>query len=211
MPSVTAIGAVAVLLLGPIAASAAEWLNWGHGLSNLRYNPLESDIGPSNVAQLELKFNVTTDGDTSATPAVTPDGRLFIVDFGGGIRAINATDGSLLWRRAVSSYLPRAPGAVASRTTPAVDMASGLMVIGTMLKSPGGWAWVVAVNITTGDAVWRLELDQHPAALITQSPTIANGSVYIGTSSTEEGLAAVVPGYRWACEGRSRGFTRAGP
>ena len=107
-------------LLGPIAASAAEWLNWGHGLSNLRYNPLESDIGPSNVAQLELKFNVTTDGDTSATPAVTPDGRLFIVDFGGGIRAINATDGSLLWRRAVSSYLPWAPSAVASRTTPAL-------------------------------------------------------------------------------------------
>ena len=38
-------------------------------------------------------------------------------------------------------------------------------------------------------------VDPHFAAIVTQSPTVFDGKVYVGVASQEEALAAFVPGY----------------
>ena len=48
---------------------------------------------------------------------------------------------------------------------------------------------------TTGETVWTTQLDDHPAAIITQSATVFAGVVYVGVSSLEEAYAAFIPGY----------------
>jgi polyvinyl alcohol dehydrogenase (cytochrome) len=46
------------------------------------------------------------------------------------------------------------------------------------------------VDATTGALLWKVHVDDHPAARITGAPTLANGRLYVPTSSSEEGLAA---------------------
>ena len=55
---------------------------------------------------------------------------------------------------------------------------------------------MLAFNKATGQLVWSTQADSHPAAIITQSPTVFNGRVYVGVASQEEALAAFVPGLR---------------
>jgi polyvinyl alcohol dehydrogenase (cytochrome) len=49
---------------------------------------------------------------------------------------------------------------------------------------------VIAVDRATGALRWIKQVDSHPAAVITGSPVVFEGVVYVGVSSTEEGFAA---------------------
>jgi polyvinyl alcohol dehydrogenase (cytochrome) len=42
------------------------------------------------------------------------------------------------------------------------------------------------LNPETGDFLWKVLLDKHPATILTQSPVVYSGVIYIGTSSNEE-------------------------
>src|SRR6266702_2739863 len=53
---------------------------------------------------------------------------------------------------------------------------------------------VFAVNRFTGQLLWSTTVHSSPAALITGSPVVASGVVYVGVSSKEESLSAA-PGY----------------
>lgn len=50
-------------------------------------------------------------------------------------------------------------------------------------------AYVFGVNMTNGAKLWDKRISDHPAALVTQSPTISKGAVYVGASSAEEALS----------------------
>jgi polyvinyl alcohol dehydrogenase (cytochrome) len=67
----------------------------------------------------------------------------------------------------------------ASRNTPAYS--NGLLVLGDQQSS-----YLMAVNASTGSLVWKTLLGTHPAAIVTQSPTIYNGKIFVGLSSAEE-------------------------
>jgi polyvinyl alcohol dehydrogenase (cytochrome) len=54
---------------------------------------------------------------------------------------------------------------------------------------------MLAFDKNTGALRWATQLDAHPAALVTQSATIHDGKVYVGTSSFEEAYAGFIPGY----------------
>lgn len=65
-----------------------------------------------------------------------------------------------------------------SRTSPAVE--GDILVIGTLHTSPNlhylaNSTFVVAVNATSGDLLWKAMVDPHPLAGITMSPTIHDG------------------------------------
>ena len=54
---------------------------------------------------------------------------------------------------------------------------------------------LIAVDAATGNARWVTRLDDHFAAIVTQSPIVADGKVYVGVASLEEALAAFIPRY----------------
>jgi polyvinyl alcohol dehydrogenase (cytochrome) len=64
------------------------------------------------------------------------------------------------------------------------------------MKKGGGFPYLIAANITNGVLLWGMRADPHPHAMITQSPTVYGGFVYVGISSLEE-LVADSPDYEW--------------
>ena len=59
-------------------------------------------------------------------------------------------------------------------------------------------AWLLAISATTGALLWKTQLESaasDPFALITSSPTVVGGTVYVGVASLEEGIAGFVPSY----------------
>ncbi len=55
----------------------------------------------------------------------------------------------------------------------------------------GDWAGnAYALEALTGKLVWKIEADSHPSTVITGTPALHNGTLYVPVSSLEEGAAA---------------------
>ncbi len=161
------------------------WPMAGNNYLNTGSQPFETTIGPSNASQLAVKWTATTHGDVSATPAVV-GGFVYVPDWGGWFSKINAQTGAVVWSHQISGY-DGVTGAV-SRTSPAVS--GSTVYIGDL-----NGAHLLAINTATGTLRWSSQLDPHPAAILTQSPVVYNGTVYQGVSSAESTLPATQPGY----------------
>lgn len=179
---VASAAAVMVAGLGMAAPAGAEptaptWTMGGQGITNWRYQPDENKITTGNVkSQLAVKWAATLTGDISATPAVV-NGVVYVPDWGGKFSALRADTGALIWQDDVAA-LAGVAGAL-SRTSPAVSGDS--VVFGTQKG-----ARLISVNKNTGALQWLTQLDSHPLAIVTGSPTIYQGRIYAGVASTEE-------------------------
>src|SRR5712671_6403667 len=167
-------------------ARSGQWRIAGQNLNNTWSQPAEHSITPANVKGLTPKWVFTTGGDVSATPTVDGDA-VYFPDWGGNLFAVQKETGRLIWSHQISDY-DGVAGAV-SRVSPAVD--GNLVIIGDILssKQTHNGANVIAIDRHTGTRRWITQVEAHPAAIITGSPVIFDGVVYIGVSSTEETLA----------------------
>jgi polyvinyl alcohol dehydrogenase (cytochrome) len=168
---------------GARAVAAQSWPVAGQNIANTRDQAAESVISTTNVSQLKRKWTFRTAGDVSATPTMM-NGVLYFPDMGGMLWAVAASGGRLVWSNPVASYTG-IPGDV-SRDSPAI--------YGDELITGDGWnanklnagAHVFAVDRTTGARLWSVQVDTDPASIITGSPTVYNGVVYVGVSSYDE-------------------------
>ncbi|HWY67745.1 MAG TPA: PQQ-binding-like beta-propeller repeat protein [Terriglobales bacterium] len=163
-----------------------QWQIAGQNLGNTWSQPAEHSISPATVRNLSPKWVFTTGGDVSATPTVDEDA-VYFPDWGGNLFAVKKESGRLIWSRKISDY-DGVDGAI-SRVSPAVD--GNQVIIGDILSSKAvhNGANVIAVDRQTGTLRWITQVETHPAAIITGSPVIFDGVVYIGVSSNEETLA----------------------
>ena len=163
-----------------------QWRIAGQNLNNTWSQPAEHTINPANVSGLTPKWVFTTGGDVSATPTVDGDA-VYFPDWGGNLFAVKKNSGELIWSHKISEY-DGVEGAV-SRVSPAVD--GNQIIIGDIQSSKlvHNGANVISVDRETGTLRWITQVEAHPAAIITGSPVVFNGVVYIGVSSTEETLA----------------------
>src|SRR5258707_5925802 len=167
-------------------ARSGQWRIAGQNLSNSWSQPAEHSISPANVNGLSPKWVFTTGGDVSATPTVDGDA-VYFPDWGGNLFAVKKDSGQLIWSHKISEY-DGVEGAV-SRVSPAVD--GNQVIIGDIQSSKlvHNGANVFSVDRETGTLRWITQVDTHPAAIITGSPVVFKGVVYIGVSSSEETLA----------------------
>ncbi|MGU7782755.1 outer membrane protein assembly factor BamB family protein [Burkholderia sp. PU8-34] len=188
----------AVALLGSLAAthaaaqSAADWPMAGQNAHNTRTAAGERTIGVDSVSKLTPRWTLDTDGNVSATPTVV-DGVVYVPDFGGTLWAVDAASGQVKWRKKVSDYtgIPND----ASRTSPAYW--NGTLVIGQgtqVAVNPTG-AYVLGIKASDGSPLWHTQVETEPTAIVTSSPVIDDGVVYVGVSSRAEALKDV-PKYR---------------
>ena len=188
-----AAAALAAAFLGTGLAAGgpggSQWTSAGQDIRNTRYQSTEHTIGVGNVAQLAVKWAFTTGGDVSATPAVD-DAKVYVPDWAGNLYAINRATGQQVWATKIGDA-SGVPGDKA-RATPVI--ADGKVIVGT--QGPfGGGGKMLAYDKDTGVLLWRTTLDSHPAAIVTQSATVHAGRVYVGVSSLEEAMAALIPEY----------------
>ncbi len=164
---------------------AANWPFAGGNLDDTRDAAAEHIISPSTVPTLKPRWTLTTGGDVSATPTVV-NGTVYVPDWGGNLWAVSAATGKVVWKNPITRYSGIA-GDI-SRTSPAYW--DGLLVTGegvqTMPTKLG--AYMLGINARTGGPLWRTRVDSDPTAIITSSPVISNGVVYVGVSSKAEGV-----------------------
>ncbi len=170
----------------PDGPRSSQWRIAGQNLNNTWSQPAEHSISPTNVQNLKPKWIFTTGGDVSATPTVDGDA-VYFPDWGGNLFAVEKNSGKLIWSRKISDY-DGVAGAI-SRVSPAV--VGDQVFIGDILNSrqTHDGANVISVDRKTGALLWITRVDSHPAAIITGSPVVFDGVVYIGVSSNEESLA----------------------
>ena len=167
-------------------SQSGQWRMAGEDLGNTWSQPAEHLIGPNSVKGLSPKWVFTTGGDVSATPTVD-GGAVYFPDWAGNLFAVQKDSGHLIWSHKISEY-DGVEGAI-SRVSPAVD--GNHVIIGDILNSKQvhKGANVISVDRETGTVQWITQVETHPAAIITGSPVVFDGVVYIGVSSSEETLA----------------------
>ncbi|MGX4694696.1 outer membrane protein assembly factor BamB family protein [Streptomyces sp. JNUCC 63] len=165
--------------------SAANWTSAGHDSHNTRNAASEHIVNAKNVKNLKARWTFTAGGDISATPTVV-DGVAYVPDWSGKLHAVNTKTGKAAWSKPVSTY-SGIEGDV-SRTSPAYE--DGKLVFGEgvpSMKTTAG-AYLLGAAAKTGAPLWKTQIDDHEAALVTGSPVIADGVAYVGVSSKSEGM-----------------------
>ncbi|RQR33893.1 MULTISPECIES: PQQ-binding-like beta-propeller repeat protein [unclassified Burkholderia] len=181
-----------MLASGP--GAAADWVFAGQGVDNTRTAPDERVIGVDNVSQLAPRWTLDTDGNVSATPTVA-NGTVYVPDFGGSLWAVDAASGKVKWKKKITEY--SGIDNDASRTSPAYWEGTLIFGQGTQVANNPTGAFVLAAKAEDGAPLWRTKVDSDPTAIITQSPIVDRGVVYVGLSSRAEALKDK-PTYRGA-------------
>lgn len=99
------------------------WLNHGGGIYNRRYADGETKISPSTVQNVRLKWEFYAGKDTSATPA-TYNGNIYFPSWNGYIYAVNASDGSLIWKQYLQNLTGIPPTGTLTNVTDTVSRAT---------------------------------------------------------------------------------------
>lgn len=174
-------------------AGDAGWPSAGQNLGNTRYQAQSGGISTQTVGGLTQKWVFTTGGDVSATPAVD-EGAVYFPDWAGSLYAVDRKTGKQIWKVSIGAA-SGTPGDKA-RATPVI--AGSMLIVGTQgnvfapppFGGPGGK--MLAFDKKTGALLWATQLDDHYAAIVTQSATVQGDRVYVGVASLEEALAGIV-------------------
>jgi len=113
------------------------------------------------------------------TPTVF-GGRVFVGDATGIVYSLDAHTGCTWW-----TFM----AAAGVRTSPVVDTAGRSVYFGDLKGN------VYALDVKTGTQQWKTRADEHPMAVITGSPKLEAGRLYVPVSGRDESIAATNPSY----------------
>ena len=175
------------------AAAPDEWPTYLGSIQHTNYQSTEATLKASNVGKLALKWSHGT--QTISSQPVISNGVVYWGSWN-GLEYAYSTAGKLLWQRQLG-------------TTKGPCLTAGIAdtpVIGTIGSTPvlyvgaggntnaDGHDNLVALNATTGAVIWKTDIGSSPSPNVLQwgSPTLYNGSLYIGITSLED--CPVIPG-----------------
>jgi outer membrane protein assembly factor BamB len=176
-------------------ASFDEWSGWGANHYNNRWASENTAVSSSSITSLAPFCKIPYPVGASATPVVSGD-IVFYPTWNGSFVALDYITCQVLWQinvtDIISGYAPitelqRNYSKAVSRTSPQLD--NEVLYFGTNMH-----ALIVAVNRFTGTTLGVIQMNPHPLASGTMSPTLYNGILFVGASSSEE-AADALPGY----------------
>jgi polyvinyl alcohol dehydrogenase (cytochrome) len=160
-----------------------HWNGWGVDPTQHRFEPAEmARLDPSDAARLKLKWAFGFPGARRAVAQPTVfGGRVFVGSQNGKLYSLDAKSGCTYW-----------------------EFDAGKGVRSAVVIGPRGDGWaayfgdlganVHAVDAQTGKALWTAKIDEHPAAVITGSPTLVGATLFVPVSSFEE-VTGAKPSY----------------
>ena len=192
----TALGAVVassfILALGIGAASAANCTNvavrpglklfysqaWGIDEHNTRYQPSQrTTISAANVGNLRLKWVYGFSNSAPRSYPLVSEDTIFIGDAGKGVVALDRKTGCMRW-----SF--DHPGSVSSAIL--YETRNGRTNLFFNDRTKG----VFALNAVDGTLIWtRPPPGDNPVALLSGTPLVHDGAMFVPLSSIEVGLA----------------------
>ncbi|WP_414704887.1 PQQ-binding-like beta-propeller repeat protein, partial [Pseudomonas sp.] len=177
-----------------IAAADNEpgnWMSHGRTYDEQRFSPL-THINDSNVSQLGLAWSYKLDLDrgVEATPIVV-DGVMYTTGPFSVVYALDARDGTLLWKYDPQSDRQRAGEACCDAVNRGVAVWQGKVYVGVLDGR------LEALDAKTGQRVWSVDTrnDKARSYTITGAPRVVNGKVIIGNGGAEFGVRGYVTAY----------------
>ncbi|KAF6838251.1 pyrrolo-quinoline quinone [Colletotrichum plurivorum] len=174
-----------------------SWIGWGGSIHNRRLAASDATITQRNVGSIlkTCEYRYEPAG-VSASPLVL-NVTAYYPTWTGLLVALDYKSCDVLWTsnitKMILDFAPRTEVQVGSgvnpvsRTSPVTD--GSRLYVGTLAH-----ALVLAIDRDTGELISHVQIDDHPVALITQSPTWHDGQLLVGTSSFEI-ITATHPGY----------------
>jgi len=162
--------------------------NWGLDLASTHHIPAKTaGLNPANVGKLRLKWSFGFAGAERLRGQPTlAGGAIFIGSHNGEVYALDRETGCVRWKfdaptevRSAVVVAPWKAGDAAARP---------LAYFGDVRGA------IYAVEAFTGKLAWKIVADPHPAAVITASPSLHAGTLYVSVSSLEE-ASATAPNY----------------
>jgi quinohemoprotein ethanol dehydrogenase len=168
----------------------SNWLTHGRTYSEQRFSPLKQ-IDDHNVSRLGLAwhFDLDTHRGQEATPLVV-DGVMYFTTAWSKVFALNAANGSLLWK-----YDPKVPpewaiNACCDVVNRGVAVWEGKIFVGTLDGR------LIALDASTGKPLWdTVTVDRRFRYSITGAPRVVKGKVIIGNAGSEFGVRGYVSAY----------------
>jgi polyvinyl alcohol dehydrogenase (cytochrome) len=161
-----------------------SWNGWSPTIDNARFQSADiAGLSISQVRKLKLKWAFGLDGDISSysQPTVV-DGSVFMGSAAGVVYALRSDTGCIEWTYQAGAPVREAVSVVLSRDE------SHVVLFGDLTGT------FYALDAGTGRLFWKKRIEEHEAALLTGSPTVYGGNVYIGVASWEE-TRAINPAY----------------
>jgi len=162
----------------------------GWGLDAASSHAIPGNLGglhPGNVGRLKLKWAFAfPDSSRARSQPTLAGGAILVGNHNGSVYALDRASGCQRW-----AYPARAEvrtGIVVSPWRAGDAKARPLVYFGDTTGT------VYAVNLRDGTLAWSTRADDHPAAIITGTPSLLAGTLYVPVSSNEEAFAAT-PGY----------------
>jgi polyvinyl alcohol dehydrogenase (cytochrome) len=165
---------------GAFSMATGDWSGWSIDPDNSRFQR-DPGLTAAEIPRLKVKWSFNYPGGNYGQPAVS-GGRLFLTSRSGVIYSLDARTGCRYWRFAQS-----AP----SRTTVSVGPLPKIAPSGYAAYFGDASAHVYAVDAATGALLWKAQVDSHPRAMLTGSPVLFKGRLYVPVSSYEEGVATL--------------------
>lgn len=180
----------------PPGNTDGNWLGWGGDIYNNRLAASDATINAANVASLHQVCHQNYSVGVSATPLVV-NGVAYFPTWGGLFVAYDYHHCKVKWQANITTiieaYKPIPADLakvvkVVARGTPAIN--GNVLFIGTQ-----GNALLLAFDKRNGKLLDQIQLNDHPTAVVTMSPTFYEDRIFVGTASDEESVAAEVAGY----------------
>ncbi len=153
---------------------ASSWDGWADPANTRFQSSRAAGLTSQTTPRLKLKWAFGFPGVTTAfgTPTVF-SGKVFVGAADGSVYSLDARTGCTYWTFAAAAGV---------RTAPAIDN-NGAAYFGDLRGN------VYAVD-NAGKLIWKVRSDEHPLAVITGSPKLYAGRLYVPVSGRDESMAA---------------------
>jgi polyvinyl alcohol dehydrogenase (cytochrome) len=157
----------------------AEWNGWADA-GNTRFQAArDAGLTSQSTPQLKLKWAFGFPGVTTAfgTPTLS-GGRIFVGAADGTVYSLDPSSGCTYWTFHADAGV---------RVSPVLE--NGSVYFGDLRAN------MYALNASTGKLLWKVRADDQMASVITGSPKIAAGRLFVPISGRDESMAATNPKY----------------
>ena len=164
----------------------AQWKGWGANYANTRFvNTQTAGITAADVPKLKLMWAFGLgDGTSVRSQVAVAEGHVFAANLTGQVYSLDAHSGCIQWafdgRNPVRSSIVFGPDSHGGKRS--------AVFFGDQAAN------VYSVEASTGKLLWEVHVADHFAAMITGSPMLHDGVLYVPVSSFEE-LLATSPDY----------------
>ncbi|HEY8572265.1 PQQ-binding-like beta-propeller repeat protein [Phenylobacterium sp.] len=158
----------------------SDWSGWSPDHRNYRYQA-QPGFRAADIPRMKVKWAMSYIGARYGPPTVV-GGRLFVASSTGIVYALDPKTGCRHWRF-------DAPAGVRTAVN-----------VGRAKASPSGYAAyfgdyqrnVYAVDAVSGKLIWKANVEAHPKAVLSGTPVLHEGRIYVPVSSWEEVMGAAV-------------------